>query len=65
MNINDLTPAQLELLQRLSCEETDEEKRKRLDKQAEEEKRAAEDAKKAHIGNSYKSTKITTRQKIG
>jgi DNA-binding transcriptional regulator GbsR (MarR family) len=51
MRIEDLTPAQLELLQKLSREETDEEKRKRLDKQAEEEKRAAEDAKKSPYRN--------------
>ena len=47
MRIEDLTPQELEILKRLAREETDEEKRKRLEKQAEEEKRAAEDARKS------------------
>lgn len=51
MKIEDLTPQELEILKRLAREETDEEKRKRLEKQAEEEKRAAEDAKKSPYRN--------------
>lgn len=47
MDIKDLTPEQLDLLKRLSREETDEEKKQRLAKQEEAEKRAAEDAKKS------------------
>jgi len=46
MNLKDLTPEQLDLLKRLSREETDEEKKQRLAKQEEAEQRAAEDAKK-------------------
>lgn len=46
MKIEDLTPAQLDFLQKLSREETDEEKRKRLEKQAEADEKRAEDAKK-------------------
>ena len=51
MRIEDLTPQELEILKRLAREETDEEKRKRLEKQAEEEKRAAEDARKSPYRN--------------
>lgn len=47
MTIDDLTPEQLAILKRLAREETDEEKRQRLAKQAEAEERAAEDAKKS------------------
>ena len=47
MNIKDLTPAQLELLKKMSREETDEEKKQRLAKQEEAERKAAEDAKKS------------------
>ena len=47
MDIKDLTPEQLDLLQRLSREETDEEKKQRLAKQKEAEEKAAEDAKKS------------------
>lgn len=51
LRIEDLTPAQLDLLKRLSREETDEEKAERLRKQEEAEKRAAEDAKKSPYRN--------------
>lgn len=47
MKIEDLTPAQLDLLKKLSREETDEEKAERLRKQEESEKKAVEDAKKS------------------
>ena len=47
MDIKDLTPEQLDLLKRLSREETDEEKKQRLAKQKEAEEKAAEDAKKS------------------
>ena len=47
MDIKDLTPAQLELLKKMSREETDEEKKQRLAKQEEAERKAAEDAKKS------------------
>ena len=46
MTIADLTPEQLAILKRLAREETDEEKKQRLAKQEEAERRAAEDAKK-------------------
>ena len=46
MTIDDLTPEQLAILKRLAREETDEEKKQRLAKQEEAERRAAEDAKK-------------------
>lgn len=47
MKIEDLTPAQLDLLKKLSREETDDEKAERLRKQEESEKKAVEDAKKS------------------
>ena len=47
MKIEDLTPAQLDLLKKLGREETDEEKAERLRKQQEAEKKAVEDAKKS------------------
>ena len=51
MRIEDLTPAQLELLKKMSREETDEEKKQRLAKQEEAEQRTAEDAKKSPYRN--------------
>ena len=72
MKIEDLTPQELEILKRLAREETDEEKRKRLEKQAEEEKRAAEDAKKSPYRNflqvnqdNYKAEAWLMRQSLG
>ncbi len=47
MKLEDLTPAQLDLLKKLGREETDEEKAERLRKQQEAEKKAVEDAKKS------------------
>ena len=47
MKLEDLTPAQLDLLKKLGREETDEEKAERLRKQEEAEKKAVEDAKKS------------------
>lgn len=47
MDIKDLTPAQLEMLKKMSREETDEEKKQRLARQEEAERKAAEDAKKS------------------
>ena len=46
MKLEDLTPEQLEVLKRMCRDETDEEKKQRLAKQEEAEKKAAEEAKK-------------------
>lgn len=60
--IGDLTPEQLEIVKRLGREETDAEKRERIERQAEAEKRAAEDAKKSPYRNFLQVNKDRYRE---